>query len=248
MWISIFAFVAPTVGEVVNLVRRHWYEIGLVPAVAALVWALVGELTTVQLILLLNFVVILLHQFEEYRWPGGEAWILNEVFQPRGGPVDRYPLNQNNAAFINILAWPFYLVAVFFPDAVWLGLAPVLFGFGQFVIHGVITNVRLKTVYNPGLAAVVIGHIPLGIWYLVEVYGAGVISGWDWLFGVLYMVFFMGVIMQRIGYGLLVDKNSRYPFDADEMARFNRVERLRRAGITPGVFATASNHDGTTTP
>ena len=63
-----------------------------------------AELSTVQWILLLNFAVILIHQFEEYRYPVGEPWILNEVFQPKGGPVDRYPLNQLNATFINVLA------------------------------------------------------------------------------------------------------------------------------------------------
>jgi hypothetical protein len=80
---------------------------------------LLGHLRTVQLILLVNFVALMLHQFEEYGWPGGFPWIMNEVIRHRGGPTDRYPLNQNNAFFINVvLAWPFYLIPVFFPDVV----------------------------------------------------------------------------------------------------------------------------------
>jgi hypothetical protein len=30
----------------------------------------------------------------------------------------------------------------------------------------------------------VLGHIPVGIWYLVEVYSRHLITGWDWILGV----------------------------------------------------------------
>jgi len=63
-----------------------------------------AELSTVQWILLLNFAVTLIHRFKEYRYPSGEPWILNEVFHPKGGPVGRYPPNQLNATFFNVLA------------------------------------------------------------------------------------------------------------------------------------------------
>ena len=51
---------------------------------------------------------------------------------------------------------------MFFPTVIWLGLAPVLFGILQFVIHGIVTNAKLRSLYNPGSAAVVLGHIPIG--------------------------------------------------------------------------------------
>ena len=91
---------------------------------------------------------------------------MNEVIQPSDRP-DRYP---NNVLIVNVFpAHPFYLLAVFFPETIWLGLAPVPFGFGRFLGHGVIGNIKLKSFYNPGLAAGVLGHIPLGIWYLGEI-------------------------------------------------------------------------------
>jgi hypothetical protein len=49
----------------------------------AIGWAVAGDLTRAQLILLLNFAVLILHQFEEYAWPGGEPWIINEVMMPK---------------------------------------------------------------------------------------------------------------------------------------------------------------------
>ena len=158
-----------------------------------------------------------------------------------GGPPDRYVLNRNNAAFVNLLAWVFYLVPVFFPNVIWLGLGQVLFGLiGQVIVHGVIINWKLKTWYNPGLVAIMLGHVPLGILYLMEVVGQGTAQWWDLLFGVLYLGFFSGVIMQRIAFGPLASPTSPYPFSAEEMNRNDRERRLRRAGIQPRPLSTAT--------
>ena len=216
-----------------NFVRRHWYDIGLGIAVTLLLTEVFLRFDGLRLILLLNLVVLLVHQFEEYHLPGGEPWVINEVFQPKGGPADRYPLNQNNAAFINIAGWLFYAIAIFAPSIVWLGLAPVLFGFGQLFIHGIVNNRQLKTLYNPGPAAVILGHTPLGIWYLVEAYGQSLVHWWDWAFAVVYLAFFMGFVMNFLGYGVLASKESKYPFTHVEMTRFDRIRRLERAGVVP---------------
>ena len=102
-----------------NYVRRNWYILGLVPGTLVAAWLAWGwnDITLVQKLLALNFIVLMLHEFEEYYWPGGFPWICNEVLMPKAdGPPDRYVLNRNNAAFVNLLAWVFYLVPVFFPN------------------------------------------------------------------------------------------------------------------------------------
>jgi hypothetical protein len=43
-------------------------------------------------LMLMSFIAILIHQFEEYGFPGGEPAIANMVMQPSDTP-DRYPLN-----------------------------------------------------------------------------------------------------------------------------------------------------------
>ena len=218
-----------------NFIRRHWYDIGLGLALIALTWQAFVRIEGLQLILLLNLVVLFLHQYEEYHWPGGFPWIFNEVVKRESdGPADRYLLNQNNVAFINIIAWPFYLVPVLLPNAIWLGLGQVLFGLvGQVIFHGIVTNIKLKTWYNQGLAAVLFGHVPLGIWYLAEVTGHGLVQWWDWIFALLYLGAFTGIVMQLIGFRLLASKTSRYHFTPEEMGRFDRERRLRRIDITP---------------
>jgi hypothetical protein len=90
-------------------------------------------------------------------------------------------------------AYPFCLLPVFFPDALWLGFAMVLFGVGQFVVHGVWMNRKLRSLYNPGFATVVFGFLPLGLWYLFEVYSRQTVPLWNWALAVVYMMFFSGV-------------------------------------------------------
>jgi hypothetical protein len=213
----------------VSWYRRHWYDVGLPIALVAIVLALVLDLSVLAEILLLNFAVLLLHQFEEYGWPGGGPALLNEVMRPSDRP-DRYPLNQNSAMATNVFAaYPFYLLPVFFTETVWLALGPVLFGFFQVLLHGVAGNVKLKSLYNRGLATAVLGHLPLGIWYLVEVYDQNLIDGWDWAIGVAYFVGFVAIILGALTYVVLADRNSPYPFAPEEMNRWLDRRLARKA-------------------
>jgi Protein of unknown function with HXXEE motif len=210
--------------------RRHWYNIGLVVAIIVIVFLVINwnDIQIIRKLLLLNFIALLLHQFEEYGLPGGEPAIMNMVLQPSDVP-DRYPLNQHSAMVVNVLAaYLFYLIPVFFPNVIWLGLAPVLFGLGQFLIHGIVTNIKLKTFYNPGLGAVVFLHIPIGIYYIHEIYVLKLVSYLDWIFGVVYLVAFAFITLIKMTYTWLADKNSKYVFPPDEMKRFNVVEKLAR--------------------
>lgn len=77
-----------------KFLRRHWHDIGLFSAIVAgacliFTW---NDLALLQKLLLLNFIVVLLHQFEEYSWPGGFPAVANMVMMSSVTP-DRYPLN-----------------------------------------------------------------------------------------------------------------------------------------------------------
>jgi Protein of unknown function with HXXEE motif len=213
-----------------NFFRRHWYEVGAVVAIGTVVWLILGwhGMDILQRLLLLNFVALLVHQYEEYGWPGGGPGIVNIVMRPNPAP-DRYPLNQNSAMMINVFAaYHFYVLPVFFPEVIWLGLAPVVFGLLQFVVHGIVVNVKMKSLYNPGLAAVVVGHIPIGLYYLYYVHAHDLVIAWDWVLALVYMLTFQYVLMLKLGYGWLADRNSRFPFAEAEMRRFSVPEKLAR--------------------
>ncbi len=211
-----------------SVIRRHWYEAGLVIALLTVVYVALTwrQSDSVRNLLLLNFAALLIHQFEEYGWPGGEPAIMNMVLQKSSAP-DRFPLNQNSAMVVNVLAaYGFYLLPAFFPSIIWLGIAPTMFGFGQFVIHGIVTNKKLHSFYNPGLAAVVFLHFPIGAYYIYYVSSHHLATRWDWILGVGYTVAFVYIALVKMTYSWLADPNSRFVFSPVEM---------KRVGVAPKI-------------
>jgi len=63
--------------------------------------------------------------------------------------------------------------------------------------------------------------------------GHGLVQWRDWLFALIYLAAFEGIIMQLIGFRLMASTTSPYRFAPEEMRRFNREQHLRRIGITP---------------
>lgn len=187
-----------------------------------------NDMPILQKLLLLNFIAILIHEFEEYGFPGGEPVIMNMVLQSSNTPYN-YPLSQNSAMVTNVLAtYVFYLTPVFFPNIIWLGLAPMIFGIGQFIVHGIVTNKKLKTFYNPGLGAVVLLHIPIAIYYIYYITSNNIISTSDLLIGIVYLIIYMAFMVNKLTYSWLTDKNSPYVFEEEEMKRFNVEEKINR--------------------
>lgn len=178
---------------------------------------------------LMNFIVILWHQFEEYRFPGGEPAITNLAMQPSDkGPSDRYPLNQNNAMWINLVAaYICYLLPVFFPNILWIGFMPIFFGLSQLIMHAYLTPKKLHSFYSPGLAAVFFGHLPLGIYWFYYVITNGLLHWYDIAIGLFYQVLFIAVFMLRIGYGVLQSPKSKYPFPTKEFERGGYAQKIR---------------------
>jgi hypothetical protein len=148
--------------------RDNWFNVG-----ALLAMAIAGALalshrrfSRPRLFSALNLAALMVHQFEEYGFPGYFPGMLNAgVFE--SDKPDRYPLNTNSALIVNaVVGYPFYSLAVLFPKRRSLGLAPVLFGFGQAVFHGVVPPLRAKARYGPGFLSAFFLHVPIGIDYV----------------------------------------------------------------------------------
>ena len=211
---------------------RHWYDVGLGVCIIALACGVLADLNTLQQILLLSFAVLLLHEFEEYGWPGGGATFMNEVMRPSDVP-DRYPLNQLNSMVVNVLAgYPFYLLPVLFPHTIWLGLAPILFGYLEVLLHCGGGFLRAKVPYNPGLVTVV-PWLVLSTWYIVEINRQDLITASDWWIASGYLLVFVVVLMGLVGYVLLADRNSPYRFAPEEISRFEKYRRFIHAHPHP---------------
>lgn len=209
---------------------RHWYEVGLFPAGIALVFLLImwGDMQILQRISVINFIGIMLHQFEEYGFPGGAPTFGNKYI--RGG-TDRYPLNQFSAMLVNVaIAYICYLLPIIFPGTIWLGLAPILFGCGfQVMLHLVVFLVKFHHFYNSGLAAVLCIHVPCGILYIHYTASQGLLTGMTWTYTLIYLIV-MIVFTILFGQKILSKKDSAYPFDAKEVEAGERF--ARKMGIS----------------
>jgi len=213
--------------------RHHWYYAGGIIFVAlAFFMGFWGDLfSPIRVILIYSFMALLIHQFEEYACPGGFPAIFNiAVFGEKQVP-ERYPVNANQGLITNVfLGYVFYIAAVVFPNLIWLGVAQILFGMLQLVIHGVIINIKLKSVYNPGLAAVVFLHWPIGIYYFWYIAANKLVTTGDIVIGAIATVIAALVII-ILPMRLLGSRESKYPFSEAEMGGFakQKVERIRRS-------------------
>jgi hypothetical protein len=203
--------------------RKHWHEIGAVLAmVIGGALALFGKrLSRPQLFSALNFVALLVHQFEEYGFPSFFPGQFNGGMLKSEKP-DRYLLNTNSATIINVaIAYPFYLLPLLFPKKAWLGLAPVLFGFTQVPAHGIVIPRMAKARYSPGFLASLFLHIPIGIAYIRSLLAEQPLTRADWIKAILMLPLFMvGGIM--VPQQLFKDKESPYRFTQEQVGAYGR--------------------------
>lgn len=169
---------------------------------------------------------------------------MNRILQNSDIP-DRYPLNQFSAMFTNVFfSYVIYLLPVIFPDVIWLGIAPMLMGIMQFMVHGVMTNIKMKSIYNPGLGAVVFLHIPAGMFYIYYITTNHLASGRTWTAGIVYTVLATLLVLGYLTYIGLSDRDTEWVFDEKELRRFhveeklaNRNIRINETGSKNGPFA-----------
>ena len=214
-----------------NFLRHNWYKIGLFIGIITAItlpfyWS---DINVVQRLLLLNFIAMTIHQFEEFGYPGGVPYLMN-VEQCHSEHPDRYPQNANAVMIGNVTTtYIFYLLPVFFPNQIWFGLGAVIVGLLQITAHGKL-SMMLKSIYAPGNLAVFLGHIPIGIYFIYYGVTHNLISGLDWILAIGVFLFVGVVIVGLLGYKILADKNSPYPFTKEEMSRpwvINRMSKIK---------------------
>ncbi len=215
-----------------KFLHRHWYDLSAAVGVAILIvlFAFWGEFSVLQRLSIASLAAIFFHFFEEFGFPGGFGKMANTLYYKNSPDITRWPLNQRSVMIGNwSFALLFYVPPVFFPQLIWLGLTPMLFGaISQGLAHGVLNNVLLKRAgfrygFNSGLITTVPGHIPLTIAYGYIVETMRLATAWHWVVGFLGAVFAYAVVFRMLIIKSLEDASSPYPFDETEMKRFDRL-------------------------
>ncbi|KAI4594268.1 hypothetical protein KJ359_008543 [Pestalotiopsis sp. 9143b] len=74
--------------------------------------------TRLQTILIYNLMALFVQQVEEYILPEGGPLVINVAFYGERKNYDRFPGNKLSMAWVNTLAYPFYISAVVFSDQI----------------------------------------------------------------------------------------------------------------------------------
>ena len=195
-----------------NIIRQHWFDIGLGLAVITGIYVIFYHLSGLSLLLWISLISLFLHQFEEYRYPGYFPGMMNRVMYSSPEP-DRYPLNSNTAMIINILVgWgSYFLAALFGEKALWLAIATILVSAGNFIAHTILFNIKGKTLYTPGMLTADLLFLPIVIVFFIMVIRGNLATPVDWGVGII-----LGIALNYLGIlkliDLLKDKETRYIF------------------------------------
>jgi len=209
-----------------NLVK--WYEVGGLASLFVLSYSsylfLFKDLT-VQAILWFNLFSLLIHQFEEYGYPGWFPGMLNRKVFGSANSLS-YPLNKLTSWVVNVLfAWSFYLLSIFWSgEYPALGIACILLSLGNLLGHIGFT-IKSKMWYHPGLLSAMLLFAPL-IWVYLLVLDPmqflGEKTTWNGiLLGIIAnaMVPFLVLLLAR--------ENSRFEFGArHEVPEFRKFKGL----------------------
>ncbi|ETS73353.1 hypothetical protein PFICI_14958 [Pestalotiopsis fici W106-1] len=212
--------------------RDNWYYFTAIAfVISTFVMGFFGNLfTRIQTILIYNLMALFVHQVEEYILPGGGPLVINVAFYGERKDYDRFPGNKLSMAWVNTLAYPFYISAVVFPDNVWLGLAQCFFGFFQVIGHGLVMNIKANTAYNPDVASALLLHLPIGIYYIAHVHDHQLIQAVDWIYGLggFILASILTIVIPILS---CRNRQSSYPLTAKEMAGFNLLNKYRAKGL-----------------
>jgi hypothetical protein len=168
-------------------INKYWSTFGGIMAIGIIIIVLLTNngVVDIQSLLWIHLAILLLHQFEEYSFPGKfkdfyNANILNK------NRITKFPLNDNGILMVNlVLGWTFYLIAAIFGEkTIWLTIGLL----GVTTFNGLMHTImffKLKK-YNPGFITGLFIFIPFGLYLFPSL--KGFVEVKDWILGVIIFV------------------------------------------------------------
>ena len=148
----------------IDYLYKNWPKIGGVSALFLFLMLFVNskaDIGSLQWLFWLNLPLYLVHQVEEYVYPGGFIETLNEVLTKQRS--HEFPLNEKDSFYVNVVGiWVLMPVMILLGTlTIWLPLIMVgATTFNAFLHIGV--SIRFRA-YRPGLVASLVLNLPLGI-------------------------------------------------------------------------------------
>ncbi|MCY1569965.1 HXXEE domain-containing protein [Staphylococcus pettenkoferi] len=180
------------------------------------------QLSQIQIILMYSMIALSIHQFEEYVFPGGAPLVINKATYGEKEDYTHYPGNTLSVSIVNISAYFFYILAILFPQFIWLGLATIIFNLFQLIGHGISMNKAMGTWYNPGLASSIFLFTPISIYYIVFIHTQDLAGILTWISGIITFII-ITILTVVLPVQLLKDRNSKYIISDWQIERYNAV-------------------------
>ena len=196
---------------------RYWLVVGgIIFALMAITLGIFADsIPALQRLMILFFMILTLHEFEEYVYPGGFPAANNIGLMGETKDYGKYPLNELSAFIVNVvLAYPLYICGIIFYECLWLGIFIAYFTMLQFMIHCIVINRELRSWYSQGCATSLFVMLPFGIYYLTHIACHFTFSGFYWWAPIL----------------ICRNRNTKYGFAEFEATHFsvrNGIARLR---------------------
>jgi len=184
--------------------KRDWAKAGLIVSIFffVLLVVFVKDSDFVLFLILLQTPLYMLHETEEYVFPGGFGKFFNMDILKLD--TEDKPVDQNFIFYVNvILIWlilpTFGLLAV---KNYQYGLWIPYFSFFAGVAH-IALGIKARKLYNPGLIVSLVLNIPIGIWSILYLTNQGIIQNAIWTphlaigLGVNLILPVMGLILYK---------------------------------------------------
>ena len=175
-----------------NFIKKNSLYILTTLAVIVVFYLLLNWSTmpVLQRMVSLFFCAVVLHLWEEGRFPGGFTEMITR----------KLDFTQRDPHFGEFITADYVLiitfVPLFFPKVTWLAIAPMLLGIIEVIAHlGAIRMFNLQRFYSPGLVTAVVVMLPISIYTIVYVVQNDLMQPVFWLFSLIYMV--IGVLIAQ---------------------------------------------------
>lgn len=141
----------------------------------------------------LFFIGLVLHLWEEGRFPGGFVEMITEHLHFTAS-------NRHFGEIVTaVLALLIAFVPLLFPNVPFLAMAPMMLGVLEAIVHvAVIRIFRLKHFYSPGMVTAVVLLLPISVYSIAYAVQQDVMSPALWLMAFLYMLFGLVVAQQIV--------------------------------------------------
>ena len=166
-----------TFSEYIRWLKKDWAKVGVILSIYLFVFlfVFVRQYDFVVFVLLLQTPLYMLHQTEEYIFPGGFGKFFNtKIFNLE--TVDE-PLDENFIFYVNvIIIWivlPIFGLLSLLNYG--LGLWLPYFSFFAGIAH-VTLALKARRLYNPGLIVSLFINIPVGLWSILYLMDQGLID------------------------------------------------------------------------